>query len=308
MSTPAPPPSSSHRGPGRSSPGAPPGTSPLARAAIALYPPSWRDRYADEVRALLDDSGAGPVAVASLAWRALPAWIGPPPQRRDRPARMRSHLSTALMAWSMLVGLGLVFAQLTQFQGYRPAGHPEVGWSYAVFDVALAVSALTAGLGGLPLWLLMLRQAHRDMRPRAIAYLLTPILAPAAWLACVTVTVRLVGGPDGVSLGWFAAVTVAGFACAALAAAGPGLAMRGLQPRGPALLLAARAAGLAAAVMVVAAAAIAVALTGLCLWAETFPGHHHLAVPALFLTLTVAAAAVTAVSAARGARAAHAEG
>lgn len=316
MSIPIPPPDP--RRPGLGQPaadepdaGQPASATALARAALVMYPPSWRGRYADEVRALLDDSGAGPAAVLSLAWRALPAWVWPPPQRHDRPARMRSHLSTALMAWSMLAGLGLVFAQLTQFQGYRPAGHPVVGWSYAVFDVALAVSALTAGIGGLPLWLLMLRQAHRDMRPRAIACLLTPIVAPGAYLAGLVVMTRLIRSPDGVSAGWFGVVTVAGFVFAALAAAGPGLALRGLRPRGPALRVAAAAGGVAAAIMTVAAVAIVVAVTGLCLWAPGFAGYHQSAGPAIFLALVVGTAAVTAVSAARGARAAtpgHTEG
>ena len=58
--------------------------------------------------------------MASLAWRALPAWIWPAPHLHDRPARMRASLATGLMSWSFLVGLGLVFAQLTQLQGYRP--------------------------------------------------------------------------------------------------------------------------------------------------------------------------------------------
>ncbi len=288
-----------------------PSATRLARLALALYPPSWRNRYADEVRVLLDDSGAGPGAMTGLAWRALPAWIFAPPQLRDRPARTRSHLSTALMAWSMLAGLGLVFAQLTQFQGYWPAGHPVVGWSYTVFDVALALSALIAGLGGLPLWLLMLRQAHRDMRPRVTAWLLAPILAPGAWLAGLVVTVRLVGGRGGVSLAWFGAVTVAGFAFAGLAAAGPGLALRRLQPRGPALRLAATAGGVAAAVTVVAAVAIVVAVTGLCLWAPAFAGYREPLWPSVFLALVVLAATVTVVSATRGARAAvpaHTEG
>ena len=122
-----------------------PSDTPLARAALALYPPAWRARYADEVRALLDESGGGARAIASIAWRALPAWVRPPEHLFDRPARMRSSLATALVAAAMLTGLGLVFAQLTQAQGYRPAGHPVVGWSYVVFDAALAVSALIAG-------------------------------------------------------------------------------------------------------------------------------------------------------------------
>ena len=278
----------------------------LARVALALYPPSWRARYGDEVHALVQESGSLR-DVASLAWRALPAWIWPPAHLHDRPARMRASLSTGLLAWSFLTGLGLVFAQLTQFQGFHPAGHPIIKVSYLVFDAALALSIAAAGLGGLPLWLLMLRRAYREHRRRDVAYLLLPLIAPAAFLAGLTVTVRLVGGANGVSPWWFLVVTLVGFAAAALAAAGPGLAMRRLQPGGPALRLAATAGGVAAAAIVVAAAAIIAAVTGLCLWARGFAGYHHATIPGVYLALVVVAAAVTAVSAARGTRAALAD-
>jgi hypothetical protein len=59
-------------------PGTPPSATFAARAALGLYPPSWRARYGDEVQALLDESGGGLRAIASVAWRALPAWIRPP--------------------------------------------------------------------------------------------------------------------------------------------------------------------------------------------------------------------------------------
>jgi len=278
---------------------------PLARAALALYPPSWRARYGDEVLALLDDSGGGPAAGASLAWHALSAWIRPP--LHDRSARMRASLATALMSWSMLTGLGLVFAQLTQLQGVNAPGHPELRWAYAVFDVTLATSAVVAGLGGLPLWLLMLRRARREQRARDTVYLLLPVIAPVAYLAALIVTIRLVGGASGVSQGWFGVVTLAGFAAAATAAAGPGLALRGLQPRGPALRLAATAAGVSAAIMAVAAVAIVVAVTSLNLWARNFAGYHDGAVSGIYLALVVTAATVTTVSAARGTRAALAQ-
>ena len=274
-----------------------------ARLVLALYPPSWRARYADEVHALLQEGG-GLRDVASLAWRALPAWIWPPAHLHDRPARMRASLSTGLLAWSFLTGLGLVFAQLTQFQGFRPAAHPIIGVCYLVFDVALALSIAAAGLGGLPLWLLMIRRAHREHRRRDVAALLLPLTAPAAFLAGLRVTVRLAGGADGVSPWWFLVLTLAGFAAATAAAAGPGLALRRLQPRGPALRLAAIAGGVAGAAGVVAATAVVAAVTGLVLWAPGFAGYHHAAIPGLYLALVVAAAAVTAVSAARGARAA----
>ena len=280
---------------------------PLARAALALYPPSWRARYGDEVLTYLDDAGGGPAAVASLAWRALPAWFCPPRHLHDRPARMRASLATALMSWSMLVGLGLVFAQLTQLQGITVPGHLQVRWAYAVFDVTLAASVLVAGLGGLPLWLLMLRQARREQRTRDMVYLLLPVIAPVAYLAGLIVTARMAGGASGISQGWFGVVTLAGFAAAATAAAGPGLALRRLQPRGPALRLAAAAGGLAAAVMALAAAAVVVAVVGLCLWARDFAGYHHGTIPGIYLALVVVAATVTTVSAARGTRAAVAE-
>jgi hypothetical protein len=281
------------------------GASLLARAALALYPPSWRARYEDEVLVLLEDSGGRLGAVASVAWRALPAWFSPPRHLHDRSARVRASLATVLLSSSMLAGLGLLFAQLTQFQGFTAPSHPAIGWAYAVFDVALAVSALVAGLGGLPLWLLMLRRVRREQRFRDLMYLLSPVIAPVAYLAGLIATVRLVGGAQGVSTGWFGVITLAGFAAAATAAAGPGLVLRRLKPRGPALRLAATAAGVSAAVMAAAAVAIVVAVTGLCLWVPTFAGYHHAMIPAIYLALVIVAATVTTVSAVRGTRAAR---
>ena len=98
----------------------------------------------------------------------------------------------------------------------------------------------------------------------------------------------------------------AGSACQArlATAAGPGLALRRLQPRGPALRLAATAAGVSAGVMTVAAVAIVIAVTSLNLWARQFAGYHDGTLSGIYLALVVAAATVTTVSAARGTRAA----
>ncbi|HEU5390154.1 MAG TPA: hypothetical protein VFV73_30070 [Streptosporangiaceae bacterium] len=277
----------------------------LARAVLALYPPSWRARYRDEVLMLVEDSGGRPRDVASVAWRALPAWFCSPRYLRDRSARVRASLSTALMAWSMLAGLALVFAQLIQFQGVTAPGYPVVGWAYAAFDIALAVSALVAGLGSLPLWLLMFRRAWREQRVRDLAYLLLPLLAPATYVGWLAVTTQLVGGQQGVGPYWFLVITLAGFGAAAVAAAGPGLALRRLRPRGPALRLAATAAGISAAAMAVAAAAIVVAIAGLCQYSRHLDGRFS-PIFVFYLVPLILATAVTTVSAARAARAARA--
>ena len=281
------------------------GKARLARAALLLYPPAWRARYGAEVLALLDDSGGGLAAALGLAWRALPAWIWPPRQLHDREARMRASLGTVLVAGAMLAGVGLVFAQLTQFQGYRAHGSPVVVGSYAIFDAAMAVCALAAAAGGLPLWLVMLRRARREHRTRETAYLMLPVVAPGAYMVTLAVSVRMLRGPDGVSPGVFLAFTALGFAAAAMACAGPILAMRRLRPRGPAVRLAVRAAGMATAAIVVAAGASATALAGLCLWGRGFFGYHSGAVLSGYLAVVAALAMTAAVSARRGTRAAR---
>jgi hypothetical protein len=106
----------------------------LAQAALALYPSAWRARYGDEVRALLEDSGAGPRDAASLAWHAAPAWAWPARQLHDRPGRMRASLAMAGVSWALLAGMAAVFEQLAQaqvsVQGLTLARHPVIQWSY----------------------------------------------------------------------------------------------------------------------------------------------------------------------------------
>jgi hypothetical protein len=302
-----------------------PRASVLARAALAAYPAAWRARYGDEVRALLEDSGAGPRTIASLAWHAIPAWIWPTRHLYDGPARMRASLATVLVAWTALAGLAAVFVQLTQgqpsLQHLTLARHQVLQWSYWVFDGAVGVSVLAVAAGGLPLWLQMMSGARREHRPRDVAYLLSPVVVPAVYLAANIVTVSLVRQPGGppasppaspqvpsvidvangmVGPWWFLALIVLGFAAGGVAAAGPGLALRRLRPGGPTVALAARAAALAAAAMSVAGVASIVAAVGLYQWA---PPYHEGWQLGTYLPLVLLAAAVAAVSAARGIRA-----
>jgi uncharacterized membrane protein YozB (DUF420 family) len=281
------------------------GKARLARAALRLYPPAWRARYGPEVLALLEDTGGGLVAALGLAWRAVPAWIWPPRQLHDQEARMRASLGTVLVSGAMLAGVGLVFAQLTQLQGFRAHGSPLVVGSYAIFDAAMAACAIAAAAGGLPLWLVMLRRARREHRARETAYLMLPVVVPATYWVTVAVIARLLGGPDGVSPAVFFAVALLGFGAAAASCAGPILAMQRLRPRGPAVQLAVRAAAVATAAIVVAGAASATALTGLFLWARGFAGYHSSAMLSGYLAVVAALAMTAVVSARRGTRAAR---
>lgn len=276
-----------------------------ARAAVALYPPAWRARYRQEALELLCDLDGGIPAAASMAWRAVPVWFRPPSHLHDRAGRMRASLATVLVAWAMLAGLGLVFEQLAQQQPVLPAGHPVIAWSYGIFDVAFVLSWLILAVGSLPLWLLMLRRARRQHSARDTGYLLLPALAPAAFLAVLAAVGRFAGHTGGVGPRLFLALILAGFAAAATAAAGPGLALRRLRPRGPAVRLAALGCAAATATMLLASVASLIAGAGLSLWARGFAGYHQAAPIAVFLLLVTVAGAVATVSAGRGARAAR---
>jgi hypothetical protein len=297
------------------------GAGALAQAALSLYPPAWRARYGDEVLALLEDSGGGPRTAASLAWHAVPAWAWPPRHLHDGSGRMRSSLATVGLAWALLAGLAAVFVQLAQAQGSSQvltlARHPVIQWSYWAFDGCLAASVLAVAVGGVPLWLLMLRTARRR---RELACLLAPVVVPVAYLAASLAVARVVRRPGSpvvpwqsrsvvdlangmVGPRWFLVLVVLGFAAAAVSAAGPALALGNIRPEGRPVFLAARAAAVAAVTMGLAAAASVVAAIGLYLWAPAYAGYHETWPLAVYLPAVLLASSVAVVSAARGIRA-----
>jgi hypothetical protein len=302
------------------------GAGVLAGAALGLYPPTWRARYGDEVRALVEESGGGVRAAVSLAWHAGPAWVWPARHLHDRPGRMRASLATAGMAWALLAGLAAVFVQLAQAQessqALTLARHPVIQWSYWVFDGAVIISVLAVAAGGVPLWLRMFRDARGARRPRDLACLLAPVAVPAVYLAAGTAIAGLarqraatvvpwqprpVADLANGMIGpwWFLALVAAGFAAAVVSAAGLGLALRGLRPDGPAVVLAARAAGLAAAAMGLAGSASIAAAAGLYLWAPADAGYRESWQLAVYVPAVLLAAGVAIISAARGIRAAR---
>jgi hypothetical protein len=281
----------------------PTGPGLLTSLALLLYPPAWRERYGDEVLALLEDTGSGVAAAASLAVRAASAWVSPHRHLHDREARMRASVGTVLLAWSALTGMGLVFAQLTQLQGFLPPGHPLVQRCYLIFDAALAVSALTAAAGGLPLWLQMIRLAREQRRWRELAWLSLAVVVPAGYLATALTTLLVVHHPEASGPWLFVGFAVLGFGAAGLASAGQAVALKRLAPAGPAVALAAVAAGVAAVTVALAGLASAIAAAGLCWWATSFAGYHHAGLAGAYLLIVVAAAAIATISAGRGIRA-----
>lgn len=148
-----------------------------AGALVRLYPRSWRDRYADEMLALLE---AGPVSRQDgfdLLRGALDAWLHPP-------TRSRIPAAAALIGG----GLWTVAAAAVVFQPAPP------DWPGYLFDT-LTIGLVAAGL----LLVATLGCARRvgDMGGRllTLAVVLT-IAGYIGWIAALAGTaVGLVDGP-----------------------------------------------------------------------------------------------------------------
>jgi hypothetical protein len=228
------------------------------------------------------------------------------------------------VAWALLAGLAAVFLQVAQAQGAAQgptlARYPVIQWSYWAFDGCLAASLLAVAAGGVPLWLRLLRAARATRRPRELAWVLAPVVLPAAYLAATAAVAGLVRQPAArvvpwqprsvvdlangmVGPWWFLALVVCGLAAGVVSAAGPGVALRRLRPDGPAVVLAARAAVLAAVAMGLAAVASVVAAVGLYLWAPGYAGYHEAWQLAVYLPAVLLASVIAVVSAVRGVRA-----
>ena len=154
---------------------------------LRLYPTTWRERYADEFEALLEQCQPTPLVVFDVVRGALDARLhlnagtGRMPAMLDR---LRSSEIAVFCAFVAFVVAGIGFQKMTE--DAAKAGimrtYPAIG---AAFDVVVAgaVIALLAVLaGGLPLALAALGYARSHRRWDIPLLLVVPALALAAWV------------------------------------------------------------------------------------------------------------------------------
>jgi hypothetical protein len=122
-------------------------------ALLRLYPRAWRERYGDELMALLEDRPPSPLDLLDLARGAFDARLHPQlpgaqpatPERKD-PMYDRLPGVTAIgggllfLAGVVMIGL----APLPQFDGYRETGLalPAILLGLPLIDVALITAAV----------------------------------------------------------------------------------------------------------------------------------------------------------------------
>ncbi len=152
----------------------------LAGLALACYPPSFRERYGEEMTALVGDRGTSGRTVFNLLVGVARAWVRPVlaggPEERGR----RRLQATVTTIWVTVIAGFLVAPATDRALLDPPPTHIPTG-TVALFTIgagAAALACLLAASAGLRLFLHTISEHHGEQRRR----ILRP-LAPGVALA-----------------------------------------------------------------------------------------------------------------------------
>ncbi len=157
----------------------------LAGLALACYPPSFRERYGEEMTALVSDRGTSGHTVSNLLAGAARAWVRPVLAGGSEERGRRRLQATVTTVWVTVIA-GFLVAPATDRALLDPApAHIPTG-TVALFTIgagAAALACLLAASAGLLLFLRTIRAHHGEQRRR----ILRP-LVPAVTLGVVDLT------------------------------------------------------------------------------------------------------------------------
>lgn len=167
----------------------------LIRVLLGCYPRPWRERYDDEVRALLGElrvSGTSHLSlVLDLGLGIADAWLRPGRFEQEVAVRDATNRFIATTGWGLLLFLfaGAGFAKMTEYPEFVDAAHQHLVVGLC-FDVLLA-SAVAAGvvmaLAALPALVALLRwdrgRSRRTLLCLAVAPLSVGAVVAAALVA-----------------------------------------------------------------------------------------------------------------------------
>jgi hypothetical protein len=203
----------------------------LTRLGLALYPLAYRRRYGDEMKALIEDSGASPMSVIDLVRGALRAHLRPEPgveAELGPDDRVRLGLGSILLCWVVFAVAGLGLYKTTEGHSLGVAGyaHGVVGTAHLAIQILAVIATMAVVVGAAPLVFAALGQA-RDRRAveRATAIAAACIVVFGVATAGLVVVGNLRPAPsDALSAVSFAIWTVlalgCGIGCALAARAG----------------------------------------------------------------------------------------
>ena len=148
----------------------------MRKRLLSLYPEAWRDRYGEEMSALLDQTAPSVTGTLDLLRGAVAAHIRPLVSPSPL-ARARGTISYVLGCFIVFCFFGAAFAKTTENYDSIEHVHPLLGVSHSVVLIAAVAGAGTLALAAAPLALASLALARRERDPVVIKLIATP---PAA--------------------------------------------------------------------------------------------------------------------------------
>ena len=155
-------------------------TSWLLNWLVRLYPHAWRDRYADEMLALLEQHTATPRTYVSLFLCVLDARFDPAFRGNGVGSMVNSTRRAALRTfWAYVLFLvaGIGLAQVTNPALNDATASAALLPSYHVLVGAALVTLAAVLVGGLPIGLAVVRAALTERRASALLALAVPVVA-----------------------------------------------------------------------------------------------------------------------------------
>ncbi|HEX5224755.1 MAG TPA: hypothetical protein VFW29_06465 [Solirubrobacteraceae bacterium] len=250
----------------------------LARALLAMYPHAWRERYGEEMLALLADDPPGARGLASLGRGALAAHLRPHAAlRAGAQARMRLSVGALFACWIGISLAGATFQKVTENIPFdtpfadASQGHQLLQAGRALILAGALLGAGAVAAGGLPLLWLAVRRAMQPGQWRLRALLALPPMSVAALAAVAAGLLALAPGrSEGFPAAWVLGASLpfalASAACALTCALVPRAVLSRLDPPQRALRRASLAGVALAAAMCAVAAGLA--LYPLALWQQ----------------------------------------
>jgi hypothetical protein len=155
-----------------------------------LYPPSFRERYGEELQALVEDSLPSWRLELDLARGAARAWLfpqfrGSPQQRRQ--ARMLATILTVFWAWSLVL---LAVASLNHSIAdprIPGVGQPVAHVAYEVSQIAIQAATAMIALGGVIYWFAIVRRAGRAHLRAVLLPAVVPVLVVLGWVGATLI-------------------------------------------------------------------------------------------------------------------------
>jgi hypothetical protein len=289
----------------------------MRKRLLSLYPEAWRDRYAEEMSALLDETPPRITTTLDLLRGALTAHLRPLASSAPT-ARARGTIIHVLGCFIVFCVFGSGFAKTTENYDYTEHVHPLLGISHSVILIAAVVAAGALALAAAPLGLASLALARRTREPALMKLIAVPPAAIATFAGSVELLVLWLNAHHhraGLG-GWLLlglcvlCAATGGFACWAA----PRALMRRIDVPPSAFAFSVVAVGLVALCMVAIAVATGVFLVGIAADASHVGASGNAPLQLINVTTSIAIqftamlglSAVAAVSAARGFRAARA--